>query len=214
MQQPISAFPPTEIATKLLLSLGIGLLVGFEREWSHKDLGVRTFAITSLLGMLAALIAPTFILAAFGGIVALVILVNASGVQAQKALEITTSAALLVTFSLGVLIGQGHFFTPAASAIVMTLLHALKPRLLRFVGGLTQEEVRELGRRQRFRFSIFGRKIEAISNTTLRSFPSCRKDLVCRVAVDNPIASSRQAYIANNIGWLVKTRRHRNPFWI
>jgi uncharacterized membrane protein (DUF4010 family) len=142
MQQPISAFPPTEIATKLLLSLGIGLLVGFEREWSHKDLGVRTFAITSLLGMLAALIAPTFILAAFGGIVALVILVNASSAQAQKALEITTSAALLVTFSLGVLIGQGHIFTPTASAIVMTLLLALKPQLSRFVGGLTQEEVR------------------------------------------------------------------------
>jgi hypothetical protein len=46
-----------------LLSLGIGLLVGFEWEWSHKDLSVRTFAITSLFGMLAALIAPAFILA-------------------------------------------------------------------------------------------------------------------------------------------------------
>jgi uncharacterized membrane protein (DUF4010 family) len=142
VQQSISTFPPTEFATKLLLSLGIGLLVGFEREWSHKDLGVRTFAITSLLGMLAALIAPTFILAAFGGIVALIILVNASSAQAQRALEITTSAALLVTFSLGVLIGQGHIFTPTASAIVMTLLLALKPQLSRFVGGLTQEEVR------------------------------------------------------------------------
>jgi uncharacterized membrane protein (DUF4010 family) len=40
MQETASAFPPIEIATKLLLSLAIGLLVGFEREWSHKDLGV------------------------------------------------------------------------------------------------------------------------------------------------------------------------------
>jgi uncharacterized membrane protein YhiD involved in acid resistance len=47
MQQSIQGFPPDEIATKLLLSLGIGLLVGFEREWAHKDLGVRTFAITT-----------------------------------------------------------------------------------------------------------------------------------------------------------------------
>ena len=33
-------FIPLEIAAKLLVSLGIGLLVGFEREWSRKDLGV------------------------------------------------------------------------------------------------------------------------------------------------------------------------------
>jgi uncharacterized membrane protein (DUF4010 family) len=49
---------------------------------------------------------------------------------------------LLVTFALGVLIGEGHVFTPTASAIVMTLLLALKPQLSRFAGGLTQEEVR------------------------------------------------------------------------
>jgi hypothetical protein len=52
MEQTALTFPPVEIATKLLLSLGIGLLVGFEREWSHKDLGVRTFTIVSLFGML------------------------------------------------------------------------------------------------------------------------------------------------------------------
>jgi uncharacterized membrane protein YhiD involved in acid resistance len=32
------------------VSLGIGLLVRIEREWSNKDLGVRTFALTALLG--------------------------------------------------------------------------------------------------------------------------------------------------------------------
>ena len=47
-------FPPTEIAIKIALSLGLGLLVGLEREWAHKDLGVRTFTITALLGMLAS----------------------------------------------------------------------------------------------------------------------------------------------------------------
>ncbi|HXJ44216.1 MAG TPA: MgtC/SapB family protein [Bryobacteraceae bacterium] len=36
-------FVPFEIVAKLLVSLGIGLLVGFEQEWSHNDLGVRTF---------------------------------------------------------------------------------------------------------------------------------------------------------------------------
>jgi uncharacterized membrane protein (DUF4010 family) len=75
-------------------------------------------------------------------VIALVVIVNIGAVRSQRPLEATTSGALLVTFSLGVLIGQGHVFTPTASAIVMTLLLALKPQLSRFAGGLTQEEVR------------------------------------------------------------------------
>jgi uncharacterized membrane protein (DUF4010 family) len=142
MQETASACPPIEIATKLLLSLGIGLLVGFEREWSHKDLGGRTFTIISLFGMLAALIAPLFVFIGLTGVIALVVVANLGALRNQRALETTTSGALLVTFALGVLIGQGHVFTPTASAIVMTLLLALKPQLSRFAGGLTQEEIR------------------------------------------------------------------------
>jgi uncharacterized membrane protein (DUF4010 family) len=136
------AFPPLEIATKLLISLGIGLLVGFEREWAHKDLGVRTFAITSLFGMLAALVGGSFIAASWAGVFLLVALAEAGNLVQQRQLETTTTAALLVTFALGILVGQGHVFTPTASAIVMTLLLALKPELSRFAGVLTSEELR------------------------------------------------------------------------
>jgi uncharacterized membrane protein (DUF4010 family) len=142
MQETASAFPPIEIATKLLPFLGIGLLVGFEREWSHKDLGVRTSTIISLFGMLAALIAPLFVFIGLTGLIALVVVANVGALRNQRPLEATTPGALLVTFALGVLIGQGHVFTPTASAIVMTLLLALKPQLSRFAGDLTQEEVR------------------------------------------------------------------------
>ena len=38
-------FPAVEIAVKAALALALGLLVGFEREWSNKDIGVRTFAM-------------------------------------------------------------------------------------------------------------------------------------------------------------------------
>lgn len=38
---------------KAAVALALGLLVGFEREWSNKDIGVRTFAMTALLGLLA-----------------------------------------------------------------------------------------------------------------------------------------------------------------
>jgi uncharacterized membrane protein (DUF4010 family) len=142
VHQSVAAFPPSEIAVKLLLSLGIGLLVGFEREWSHKDLGVRTFAITSLFGMLTSLIALAFSMVGLAGVIALLVMVNVGSLKAQRGLESTTAGALLVTFALGVLIGQGHIFTPTASAIVMTLLLALKAQFAKFAGGLTQEEIR------------------------------------------------------------------------
>ena len=49
-------FPATPIALKMVIALLIGMPVGMEREWSNKDVGVRSFAIVALLGMLAAVI--------------------------------------------------------------------------------------------------------------------------------------------------------------
>ncbi|HEY4086411.1 MAG TPA: DUF4010 domain-containing protein [Bryobacteraceae bacterium] len=126
----------------MAITLGIGLLVGFEREWSHKDLGVRTFAIIALLGALAELISMPFVIASFAGVLVLVSVVHIGNALHDRPLETTTSGALMVTFALGVLTGKGHVFTPTAFAIVMTLLLALKPQFSRFAGGLTHEEVR------------------------------------------------------------------------
>jgi uncharacterized membrane protein (DUF4010 family) len=135
-------FPPVEIATKIGISLAIGLLVGLEREWAHKDLGVRTFSLASLLGMLAWLVSPEVALIALLGAVVLVGFVNAHSLIAHRTLEITTSVALLVTLVLGALVGQGHYFSAVASALVMTGLLAWKSELLRLVGDLRLEEIR------------------------------------------------------------------------
>jgi uncharacterized membrane protein YfcA len=76
MQPSTHLFPPVEVATKLAIALGTGTLVGLEREWAQKDIGVRTFAITSLLGMLCALLGRPFELASFIGVFILVIYIN------------------------------------------------------------------------------------------------------------------------------------------
>jgi uncharacterized membrane protein (DUF4010 family) len=138
----IERFVPVGIATKLLVSLGVGLLVGFEREWSHKDLGVRTFALVSLLGMLTTLASPPFAWIGMAAVVLLVTGLNVGHVLLRREVEATTAVALVVTFVLGVLVGDGHVFTPTASAILMTLLLAVKPQLTRFAGGITAEEIR------------------------------------------------------------------------
>lgn len=140
--EAVAKFPPTEIAIKIVLSVGIGLAVGLEREWAHKDIGVRTFAITALMGMLSSLLGFGFAVAAFVGVFLLVGYVNIRSLVVNRTHEITTSVALMVTVLLGVLVGNGHWFTPVASAILVTMLLAWKAGLTRFAGGLTLEEIR------------------------------------------------------------------------
>jgi len=138
----VERFPPAEIAAKFAASLGIGLLVGIEREWSNKDLGARTFALTALLGTLAVLFDPALAIAALVGVFLIVIFANLRSVLVDRSLETTTSTALLVTFVLGALVGEGHLFTPVAAAILMTMLLTWKGELRRFAGGLQPDEIR------------------------------------------------------------------------
>ncbi len=140
--QNFTAFPFFEVGQRILAAVGCGLLVGLEREWSHKELGSRTFPIVSLLGALAALISTGFVVAGFAGIVALIVVLGVRNIMLRGGAETTTAAALMVTYALGVLAGEGHVFTPAAAVILMTLMLSLKPQLSRFALGLSAEEIR------------------------------------------------------------------------
>jgi uncharacterized membrane protein (DUF4010 family) len=135
-------FPPFEVATKIAIALGIGLLVGLERQWSQKDVGVRTFSITALLGCLSVLISIQMAAICLAGVIVLVVFMNARSLLVDRSLEMTTSVALIVTFILGVLAGLGHLFTPIASAILMIMLLAWKTELQRFAGDLKVSEIR------------------------------------------------------------------------
>jgi uncharacterized membrane protein (DUF4010 family) len=135
-------FPPFEVATKIAIALAIGLLVGLERQWSQKDVGVRTFSITALLGCLSVLVSMQLAAICLAGVVILVAFLNGRSLLVDRSLEMTTSVALIVTFILGGLAGQGHLFTPTTSAILMTMLLAWKTELQRFAGDLKLTEIR------------------------------------------------------------------------
>src|SRR6202050_1960642 len=142
MQIEPTRFPTTPIALKIAIAVLIGMLAGMEREWSNKDVGVRSFAIVALLGMLASVIGINVAIASLIGVLLLVAAMNARSILNDRSLEITTSAALIVNYLLGVLVGLGHIFTPVAGAIVMTMLLAWKTELSRFAGGLQPSEIR------------------------------------------------------------------------
>lgn len=130
------------LAARLAAALGVGLLVGLEREWAHKEVGVRTFALTAMMGALCWFLGPPFALAGFIGIFLMVAAVNGRSLLATRSLEITTSVALMVTYVLGVFLGQGHLLAPVAAAIVMTALLAWKAELARFAERLLIQEIR------------------------------------------------------------------------
>ncbi|HWG39649.1 MAG TPA: MgtC/SapB family protein, partial [Candidatus Acidoferrales bacterium] len=91
----------------MAVAVGIGMLVGLEREWSNKDVGIRTFAIVSLLGMLAAIVDPHIAITALIGVFLLIVAMNGRSILTTRSLEITTSAALIAIYLLGMLVGLG-----------------------------------------------------------------------------------------------------------
>ena len=135
-------YPAEPIALKMAVSVGIGMLVGMERKWSHKEAGIRTFAIVALLGMISSVVGSDLIIMSMIGVFLLIIGFNVRSLITEDTVEITTSAALIVNYLLGVLVGLGHIFTPVAGAIVMTMLLAWKTELNRFAGGLQISEIR------------------------------------------------------------------------
>lgn len=142
MDKQFLHYPVGPMALKLVVAVGIGMLIGMERKWSHKEAGIRTFSIVALLGMLSTVVGQEFIVVSMVGVFLLIIAINARTLKTEDTLEVTTSAALIVDFVLGVLIGLGHIFTPVAGAIIMTMLLALKTELNKFAGGLLPSEIR------------------------------------------------------------------------
>ena len=139
---PDSVIAYRELATKLAIALGVGLLVGLEREWAQKEVGVRTFAIITLTGCLASILGPAFVITSMAGVFLLIGFLNAQSMMKDRSLELTTSAALMVMVVLGALCGDGQYFVAATAAIITTMLLAWKVELAKFADALLPDEIR------------------------------------------------------------------------
>jgi uncharacterized membrane protein (DUF4010 family) len=125
--------------------LGIGLLIGLERERNRATkAGVRTFALVSLLGTLAALagiyvntdwLLPAGLLAVTG-----MLIVSYARVGPGEDPGTTTVAAAGVAYLLGALAGLGEAPLATALAIVVTALLYFKPELESVTAALSREE--------------------------------------------------------------------------
>ncbi len=133
---------PLDVLARLTLALGVGLLIGLEREWRGKEAGLRTFALVSLLGALGGLLGPGYAVMNLALVGVLIVFLNLQGMRGNEGTELTTSAALIVTSLTGVLCGLGHRVTPVAVSVVTAGLLSWKERLAEFGHKLTAAELR------------------------------------------------------------------------
>ena len=144
-----------ELFRRLAVSLAIGLLVGLERGWQTREesdhqrtAGLRTFALTGLLGGicgLISLVSSPFVLAA--GLLAFTgALVTFSFLEAaaEKNFSVTGIVAGILTFVLGAYATLGNETVAVAAAVAMTILLALREPLHSWVRNVTWPEMRSV----------------------------------------------------------------------
>ena len=148
--------PPLPDTSELLQSfgtaLGLGLLVGLQREWVQSHVaGIRTFALLALFGALSGLLGLVYggwvvgaALVALGAVVIMGNLAQLRGKEPDTGL--TTEMAMLVMFATGVItvLGQRLIAVMIAGA-VMVLLQSKKP-LHEMVRRIGEDDLREIAR--------------------------------------------------------------------
>ena len=136
--EELIAWLPAELASlpRYVVALAIGLLMGLERERNPAaKAGLRTFALTALLGVLAAHLAtalgePWLIAAGLLLVGAMMIAAYLrSPQQADGDPGTTTVAALMLCYGLGVLVWHDEIQLAVMLGIAATMLLYFKPEL-------------------------------------------------------------------------------------
>ncbi|MBP6708647.1 MAG: MgtC/SapB family protein [Candidatus Accumulibacter sp.] len=138
-----------EYLPAFLTSLAIGLFVGLERERSPAaKAGLRTFALTALLGTLLALLSeymesPWLLAAGLLAVAGLIVSAYLDGSRTDDP-GTTTQAALLLCFGLGALVWFGFGALAVLLAVAMTLLLHFKPELQNISKSLTRQDLQSI----------------------------------------------------------------------
>ncbi len=141
-----------EITLNLLVSLAIGVIIGFEREWKTRsqldvvyDAGVRTFAGVSFLGGLSAIlsnvISPLILPSLALGLSSIIFISYRYSAKKSHDFGYTTEVALLLVFAMGAFAATGYKIEAVAFATVIVALLRLKTKLHTYIKELEVEEV-------------------------------------------------------------------------
>lgn len=139
----------TPFLVSLMVSTGIGLIIGLEREFrqtTEKDhfAGIRTFPLVAILGCIITFIAKTITLwllasgfLAFALFVSIAYYIRSSSGHAG----ITTEISLFITFILGAMTSLQLIKEALAITVITTTLLSLKGQFRSFILKITEDEL-------------------------------------------------------------------------
>jgi uncharacterized membrane protein (DUF4010 family) len=141
-----------ELLLRLLISLGLGFLIGLEREYAKRVVdkeepfaGVRTYTFIALFGFLSAFLSERYgewvFITALAGLLGLVVTTYALTAKSGS-YGITTELSGILAFVLGAVVYQGEILFAVIVTVIVTTLLSLKLKLHRFVASLTAQEIR------------------------------------------------------------------------
>ncbi|HCE53781.1 MAG TPA: MgtC/SapB family protein [Lutibacter sp.] len=135
---------------RMLVTVGIGFVLGLEREFSKHSknmevfAGIRTFTIVALLGFLTTYLSIIFtywiFIAGFLGVLSIVA-ISYWVTSVKGEIGSTTEFAVIFTFLLGGLILVGSINLSLALTVVTLVLLSLKLTFRTMIGQLTQNEL-------------------------------------------------------------------------
>jgi len=142
-----------ELFQRLATALGIGFLVGIEREWKHREIpegqraaGVRTHAIIGLTGGISATLLPAIGALGFAALTiscaAMLLAFKLRESLVDGDISVTGTIAALLVFALGAYSVVGDLRIAAASAVALAALLAFKEAIHDWVDKLTWKELR------------------------------------------------------------------------
>jgi uncharacterized membrane protein (DUF4010 family) len=139
-----------DIFIRLAVALGLGLLVGLQRERVDPAIaGIRTFALITLFGAVSAQLAKGFGGWLLGvGFLATALLVTAGNLVRLQSREAepgqTTEFTALLMYGLGAWVVTGSMAVPVVlTGVVMVLLHLREP-LHTLVGKIGEKDLRAI----------------------------------------------------------------------
>ena len=140
----------SELIVRLFVAIGIGFLIGVEREHAalkekaHSFAGIRTFIIVVLLGFIGAMAATVFSPWIYFGILMSVVLLIAISYQVTAStgdIVSTTEFSVLLAFLLGGLSFSGFIEISLMITVVMVVLLSSKLKLQNVIAKISNEEL-------------------------------------------------------------------------
>lgn len=138
------------VVESLALALGLGLLVGLQREWTaHHVTGIRTFTLITVLGALLGLLSQSggywLVVAGFLGVVAVLAVGTVlSYLGRQEELGLTTEVAALVMYAVGVALAYGQTELGLIVGGGVAVLLQWKQPLHTLVGRFSEPDIRAI----------------------------------------------------------------------